>query len=101
MEAQVNFIERLEEKTRDESSDLSTLVDYCAEQYGDLNLFMPKMTGLTTDTYLFTSREFCMAFAQTITEIKSTEVGGLEAKVLGPNGKVVETGGVRMTNFAL
>ena len=31
MEAQVNFIERLEEKTREESSDLSTLVDYCAE----------------------------------------------------------------------
>ena len=66
-----------------------------------MNLFMPKMTGLTTDTYLFTSREFCMAFAQTITEIKSTEVDGLEAKVLGPNGKVVETGGVRMANFAL
>ena len=88
MEAQVNFIERLAERVQSvETHDLKSLIGYCAEEYGDLNLFMPKMTGLKTDTYLFSSKEFCLAFAETVTEIKASEKASLEAAVLGPDGK--------------
>ena len=62
LESQVAFIESLEEHTKG-ASDLSTFVDYCEQEYPGLNLFMPKMTGLSTDTYLFDAKEICIVFA--------------------------------------
>jgi len=62
LEAQVAFIERLEEATAD-ADDLATFVDFCAKEYAALNLFMPKITALTSDTYLFNASEVCTVFA--------------------------------------
>jgi len=53
---------------------LATFVNFCAKEYAALNLFMPKITGITSDTYLFNAIELCTVFAQTITEIKEGEV---------------------------
>ena len=73
LEGQVAFIEKLEEKTADDT-ELEQFVEYCAQEYPSLNLFMPKLTGLSSDTYLFDAREICTVFAETITEIKDGEV---------------------------
>lgn len=73
LQSQVAFIERLEEATKN-ADDLATFVNFCAQEYAALNLFMPKITGITSDTYLFNAVELCTVFAQTITELKEGEV---------------------------
>ena len=73
MKSQVAFIEKLEESTKQATS-LQPFVDYCAKEYAGLNLFLPKLQGLTQDTYMFTTQELCVIFAQAITEIKEGEV---------------------------
>ena len=73
MQSQVAFIERLSTET-EEFPDLDSFVEYCANEYSGLNLFMPKKTGLTFDTYIFNAKELCTVFAQTITELKNDEV---------------------------
>ena len=52
-----------------------------------MNLFMPKMQGLTQDTLLFTPIELCTTFSQTITEMKADEV---ELPVVDANKRVKE-----------
>lgn len=73
LQQQVGFIEKLEEQTASATS-LQPFIDFCAKEYASLNLFLPKMQSLTTDTYMFTTQELCVVFAQTITEIKEGEV---------------------------
>ena len=73
MKSQVAFIEKLEEATKQATS-MSPFVDYCAKEYAGLNLFLPKLQGLTQDTYMFTTQELCVIYAQAITEIKEAEV---------------------------
>lgn len=46
------------------------------------------MTGLTTDTYFFDAAEVCTIFAETITEIKASEVD-VSSSVIGPSSKDV------------
>lgn len=79
------------------ATNLTDWVQTCASEYAGLNLFMPKITGLTVDTYTFSSEEFCTVFAQTIAEIKEGEVDlgapALSAEVVEPK-KVKQPYGV-------
>lgn len=72
MHAQVTFIESLEKKVR-ETANLNDVVEFCAGAYNDLGLFNPKITGLSSDTFLFNAEEFCTVYAMAITEIKAAE----------------------------
>jgi len=62
MEGQTAFIEKLEQATKTATS-LQPFVDYCAKEYAGLNLFLPKMQHLTSDTYLFSTQEVCVIYA--------------------------------------
>lgn len=72
-QGQLAFIEQLQSATETETT-LQPFVDQCASTYTSINLFLPKMQGLTQDTYLFTTQELCVIFAQAITEIKEGEI---------------------------
>mmetsp|Transcript_11510 Transcript_11510/g.15531 ORF Transcript_11510/g.15531 Transcript_11510/m.15531 type:complete len:136 (+) Transcript_11510:494-901(+) len=73
MQALLAFIEKLEDATKT-ATNLQPFIDSCASQYANINLFLPKMQSLTSDTYLFTTEELCVTFAQAITEIKEGEI---------------------------
>ena len=94
---QIAFIEKLEQRTK-QATDFSDIIDFCSQEYAGLNLFMPKMTGLTSDTYFFDAKEFCTVFAQTITEIKSSEVD-LGKPIISP--EQIEPKTVRPEPFGL
>lgn len=70
------------------TDNLQEWVASCSKDYAGLNLFMPKITGLTVDTYNFNADEVCTVFAQTIAEIKEGEVDlgapALSAEVIEP-----------------
>ena len=97
LEAQVAFIGKLEEQTAN-ATDLSTFVDFCAREYPGLNLFMPKMTGATVDTYFFDATELCTIFSETITEIKDAEVD-IGQPIVNPDS--VEAKSVRPEPFGV
>ena len=60
---------------------------------------MPKMTGLSTDTYLFDAKELCIVFAQAITEVKEGEVDVGSPLVVTPH--TVEQTNIKPTPYGV